>query len=269
MNESLEQVVTQAIDGDKQALDQIINQIQSLIYNLSLKMLWHPEDAQDATQEILIKVITNLSSFRGDSAFTTWVYKISSNTLLNFKQKKWNQTISFDEFQEQLLDGISDSIGYTQNKAEQNLLTLEAKVGCSHAMLQCLNRESRVVYILGEILELTSQEGAVVLNLSPENFRQKLSRVRKKIQEFVNTNCGLVNSSCACRCDKKVDSSIQKGMIQPKELLFVERGEGHSLIEEIDSIQSEVNLFQSNPKYNTPEVMLTEIKNTVLGRNSI
>ena len=82
MQKDTEQLVSEAIDGSKQALEQVIGRIQDMIYNLSLKMLLFPEDARDATQEILIKVITRLSTFRGDSKFTSWVYKIAVNHLI-------------------------------------------------------------------------------------------------------------------------------------------------------------------------------------------
>jgi len=99
-------------------------------------MLWHPDDAKDATQDILIKVITNLGSFKYKSAFTTWVYRLASNSLINFKKKKFVIAIDFDQYELQLKKGISNSILYTNNKAEQNLLVQEAKIGCSNAMFK-------------------------------------------------------------------------------------------------------------------------------------
>ena len=74
--ESLEQLVAKAADGDKVALEEVVRQIQDKVYGLALRMLWHPADAEDAAQEILIKIITHLGSFRGDSAFMTWVYRV-------------------------------------------------------------------------------------------------------------------------------------------------------------------------------------------------
>ena len=77
---STNELVKLAVKGDKNALEELILSVQDMVYNLALRMLWHPEDAKDATQEILIKVVTNLSSFKGNSEFNTWVYRLATNT---------------------------------------------------------------------------------------------------------------------------------------------------------------------------------------------
>src|SRR5262245_17892330 len=77
--EHINLLINQACGGNKRALEEIINGIQGYVYRLALRMLGLPADAEDATQEILIQVITNLASFRNESAFTTWVYRIAAN----------------------------------------------------------------------------------------------------------------------------------------------------------------------------------------------
>lgn len=72
--EDLETLVGRSREGDRASLERLVDHIQRPVYNVALRMLWHPEDAQDATQEILIRVITHLGSFRGDSRFLTWVF---------------------------------------------------------------------------------------------------------------------------------------------------------------------------------------------------
>jgi RNA polymerase sigma factor (sigma-70 family) len=265
----LERLVKQAVEGDKMALEKIVIQIQDLIYNLAIRMLWHPDDAKDATQDILIKVITNLSSFNHKSAFTTWVYRLASNNLINYKKKKLTNRINFDQYELQLNQGFSNSINYTKNIAEQNLLIQEAKIGCSNAMLQCLNEENRLTYIIGEILEFNSKEGAIILDITPENFRKKLSRTRKNLHQFLNNNCGIVNSENKCRCHKKVDTSIKKRFISPNSLLFTRNIKNTNLINSIENIQNEVSLYQSNPDYNAPKNLLKEVKRIVTTANKV
>jgi len=158
MKDTLEALVEKAQNGDRKALERLIIAIKDLVYNLSLRMLLYPLDAQDATQEVLVKIVTHLSTFKGNSAFKTWVYRVATNYLL-------------------LIDsGHSDTIAYTQNKGEQLLLEEEVKVSCTHGMLLCLNESNRMVYILGVILEFNSIEGSKMLDISPENFRKQLSR---------------------------------------------------------------------------------------------
>ncbi len=148
---SLEDQVKAAVAGDRQALESVIESIQDWIYTLAVRMLWHPGEARDATQKILIRVVTQLSSYRHQSQFRTWVYRVAANTLINYNQRLQRQQQSFSAYAEQLREGLSDEIRATANAGEQRLLVAEAKLGCSNAMLQCLGEEERIAYVLGEI----------------------------------------------------------------------------------------------------------------------
>ena len=158
------QLVIAAIAGDPQALESLVLEVQDMIYNLALRMLWHPEDAKDSTQEILIRIITNLTKYEHKSAFSTWAYRIAANHCINYRNKHFRAQITFEEHAAQLHEGLSDHISFTQNAAEQKLLLEEAKVGCSNAMLRCLSPTHRMAYILGEILEFSSQEAAEIMD---------------------------------------------------------------------------------------------------------
>ena len=74
--------------GSKDALELLIGRHQRWIYNIAIRMLHHPQDAEDATQEILIKLVTKLSTFRGESQFRTWLYRLVVNHLLNLKRAR-------------------------------------------------------------------------------------------------------------------------------------------------------------------------------------
>jgi RNA polymerase sigma factor (sigma-70 family) len=87
MASNLEHHVSQAKNGNKRALETVVRRIQDKIYGLSLRMLGNPEDAEDETQEILIKIITHLSGFREESAFSSWVYRIACNHLLTTRSR--------------------------------------------------------------------------------------------------------------------------------------------------------------------------------------
>src|SRR5258708_16843110 len=79
-------LVARARSGDRKALEELVQRHQAWIYNIAVRMLHHPQDAEDATQEILIKVLTRLSSFEGRSSFRTWLYRIVVNHVLNMKR---------------------------------------------------------------------------------------------------------------------------------------------------------------------------------------
>lgn len=253
-NKDLETLVKKAVEGDKVALNAMLENIQKYIYNISIKILFHPENAKDATQEILIKIVTHLSSFNFESNFTTWTYRIATNYLLNILDKEKRQQLNFDIFAKDLAQGLNHN--YNVNSAEKKLLVEEVKIGCSTGMLQCLDTESRITYVVGEILEFNSTDGAYIQDISPETFRKRLSRARTKINEFTKNNCGLVNPNNACRCHKKVDNAITTNKVNPTNLLFASK----ALITSIAEVETATGLIQTNPNFEYPEQRLNEIK---------
>ncbi len=80
-NEELMALIEKAVAGDKKSLETVLSSVQELVFNLSLRMLGTFPDAEDASQDILIKVMTHLSSYKGESAFSTWVFRIAANHL--------------------------------------------------------------------------------------------------------------------------------------------------------------------------------------------
>jgi hypothetical protein len=83
-----------------------------------------------------------------------------------------------------------------------------------------LDREQRLIYILGEIFGVPDSIGSEVLDISRENFRQKLARARRDLHNFMQDKCGLVNRANPCRCAKKTQGFIRAGFLDPKNLLF-------------------------------------------------
>src|SRR5512145_278668 len=82
------ELIARIKDGNRDALEALIRRHQGWIYNIALRMVYFPEDAEDVTQEILIKLLTSLSSFEGKSRFRTWLYRIVVNHVLNMKRSR-------------------------------------------------------------------------------------------------------------------------------------------------------------------------------------
>ena len=203
MASNLEQFVRQAKDGDKQALEMIVNRIQGKIYGLALRMLGQAEDAEDETQEILIKVITHLSKCREESAFTSWVYRISCNHLLTTRKRNIEKIeLTFEFLDDFAAAEAEKTYPLVVSGQEQAVLQEEARLDCLQTVLACLEMEMRVAFILVDIFGVTSGEGAYILDITPEAFRKRLSRARERIQNFMVKNCGLVNKNNPCRCEK-------------------------------------------------------------------
>src|SRR5438128_4156954 len=149
-------------------------------------MLYYPHEAEDTTQEILIKLITKLATFQGRSSFRTWLYRIVVNHVLNQQRRDWEKRLTFTEYGRGL-DKAPDLDLPDPNSVpvELGLIVEEAKIGCTSGMLLCLDREQRVTYILGEIFGVADVVGAELLEISRENFRQKLARARRDLHNFM------------------------------------------------------------------------------------
>lgn len=217
---SLEREVARARAGDRVALEAVLRAVQPDIHRLALRFLWHPEDAEDATQEVLVRVVTGLGGFRGDSSFRTWVYRVAVNVLLSLRQQRMERrALSFEEFGEDLTAGLVDE-AEGPTGPEHALLLEEVKIGCTQGMLLCLDRDHRMAYILGEILELDHREAADVLEINAAAFRKRLSRARSRITAFMRSHCGLFDPANPCRCRRRVPAAVALGRADPDHLLF-------------------------------------------------
>ena len=214
-------LVARAQAGDRDALEDLVRRHQRWVYNLAIRMLAHPADAQDAMQEILVKALTRLASFEGRSSFRTWLYRIVVNHVLNMKRGRAEQPVSFNEYGEALDRTPELELAeHVTVPADLRLLVDEARIGCTSAMLLCLDREQRLIYVLGEIFDVSDTIGAELLDTTPDNFRQRLARARRDLHSFMNDKCGLVNQANPCRCVKKTAGFIRCGHVDPRNLLF-------------------------------------------------
>jgi RNA polymerase sigma factor (sigma-70 family) len=258
--EDLDALVARARDGDRDALEAVVERIRHRIYNLALRMLWHPADAEDATQEILVRIVTRLGSFRGESAFTTWAYRVAANYLLTTRKRRAErEELTFERFAEQLDEGLAPAAPDPADEVERRLLVEEMKIGCTQGMLLCLDRDHRLAYILGDIFALNSTEAAEVAGVSPVTFRKRLSRARARLHGFMERKCGLVNPANPCRCVRRIDHAKNTGRIDPECLLFATHPVRHPSIEatrdainEIEGLHRAAELLRGHPEFAAP-----------------
>jgi RNA polymerase sigma factor (sigma-70 family) len=185
-------------------------------------MLYSPEDAADATQEILICIVTNLAAFRGEAAFRTWAYRIAVRQLLAFKKGRVEHVVHDFTCFAQTLDATPDLDPPDEGSlpVDVRLVIEEAKVGCLMAMLLCLDREHRMAFVLGDIFEATDAVAAEVLGISCDNARQRLARARHQLRQFLTGRCGLLDANGPCRCARKTQGFIRQGIVDPARLSF-------------------------------------------------
>lgn len=216
-------LIEQAKGGSRDALERMVLRHQAWIYNIALRMVFHSQDAEEVTQEVLIKAITHLTTFQGESRFRTWLYRITANHVLNMKRRG-------GETEQQTFSGYAAAINDTPNldlpdpktvPVDVPLLVEETKISCTSGMLLCLDRKQRLIFTLGEIFGVSDTVGSEVLEMTPDNFRQSLSRARRDLYKFMNNQCGLVNTNNPCRCPKKTKGFIDAGHVDPSRLQFV------------------------------------------------
>jgi RNA polymerase sigma factor (sigma-70 family) len=216
-------LIREAKGGSRNALESLVLRHQAWIYNIAIRMVFHPHDAEEVTQEVLIKAITRLSTFQGESQFRTWLYRITANHVLNMKRRG-------AEVEAQTFSSYAKAINDTPNldfpdpnavPVDVPLLVEEAKISCTTGMLLCLDRKQRLIFTLGEVFGVSDTVGSEILEMTADNFRQNLSRARRDLYQFMHGQCGLVNANNPCRCPKKTRGFIQAGHVDPQRLQFV------------------------------------------------
>lgn len=255
---SLEELARTALDGDQDALDRLVRALQGDVYGLALRMLWNREDAEDATQEILVRTVTRLSQFDFRSKLKTWVYRIAVNYILDLKRSPVERMkLTFERFAADLAEGLS-SDGSTDG--ERSLLVEEVKVGCTLGMLQCLDRPHRLAYIMVELLDLPGPEAADALEISPELLRKRLQHARTAIESFTRTYCGLASDSAACGCHRRVPAALRAGRVRPDMLNFAQRAasfrDTRAVIRQVEHARWAMQVHRtSNPRASTVDVV--------------
>ncbi len=254
-------LIEHSLSGNKDALENLIKKHQDWIYNTALSFVADRDESADLTQEVLIKIVTKLDSFKQNSNFKTWVYRILKNHFLNMKRSKHElKTPTFEQFG-QGLDQLPNEPLSDYYDIESELLIKEAQISCMKAMLVCLNREQRLIYIIGEMFEFNDAIGSEIMEISKSNFRVKLHRAKKQLYSFMNYKCGLVNKKNPCRCARKTAGFIEKGYVDPINLHF-QKDRISTINQTIDakvkSYENEVineyqKLYQEHPFLKSPD----------------
>ena len=212
--DAIDDLARRAADGERDALAALVSRMQHPMYRLALRFLGHSDDAEDACQEILIRIVTHLGSFEGRSRFTTWAYTLATRSLLRTKQRFVETSIEGPEQFAAFLDaGLADS-DPTLDEVEYRLLCEEVRISCTYGMLLCIPRPQRVAYLLADVIGLTDVEGAEILECSRQAFRQRVSRARRTLRYVIDNRCGLVDPSNPCRCGRQIAAGQQAGILR-------------------------------------------------------
>jgi RNA polymerase sigma factor (sigma-70 family) len=253
-DDDLRAAVARAREGDRRALEHVLRAVQDDVYRLALRMMACPEDAKDASQEILIKVITRLDGFRGESSIRTWAYSIAVRHVLDRKKSRVEAfALDFEHFGADLLDGLAAEPDPDPGLAE------EVKLGCTLAMLTCLDRPHRLAFLLGDVLDLAHAEAAGFCGVPEDTYRQRLSRARRALSAFTESYCGVVNERAPCSCAKRVARAEELGRVhrdgpRPARLAVA------SAAQEIESLYAAARLLRGHPAYAAPAHLLDGVR---------
>ena len=213
------ELIKSVLSGDTIALTTLVEKHEPFIYNLAWKLTGNIVDAEDLTQETLVKIITNLSTFKQQSSFTTWAYRIAKNQFLNDKNKPSNLlSSSFEELGNRLDNAPNIDLTLDEINEKKDLIK-ELRLQCLAGMLLCLTKEQRMIYIIGEIFGADHTVGSEIMEITKDNYRMKLSKARKELYNFMQNKCGLVDKRNPCRCHKKITFVMETGLINAKNLL--------------------------------------------------
>ncbi len=249
-------LIKKAMEKDLNAQEEVVRFVSDLVFNLSLRMLGNPADAQDASQEICLRILDKLSTFRFESSFSTWVYRLSVNYLLREREKRSRFAgLSFEIYAMDLVDEHFDVPYESDIAAEQ--LAEELKYSCSNVMLQCLDERARCVYVLGAMFHIDAKHGAEIMEMTPENYRQILSRTKRKVKDFLDSYC-MANGHCDCM--RRLGHAIQTHRLNPKRCDYLKlkqlpKEQIQLYTKQMEEFEAQSDLFDTLPYYQAEQVI--------------
>lgn len=191
--EQEQQCIQRVLNGDANAFEQLVHAYEKTVYNLALRTLGNPQDAEDIAQEAFLKAYRSLSSYRGDSKFSVWLYRIVSNLCLDALRAKKRRptqslTVENDEGEEDQLE-IPDEHFSPEKLLDRKLTRESVQRG-----LASLPDESRQILLLRELQGMSYEEIGQVLKLEPGTVKSRIFRARKRLCTFLLQDGNLPDS---------------------------------------------------------------------------
>ena len=180
MNEE-ERLVEQALSGDARAFEMLMEKHERKMYAVALRMCANREDAQDCLQDAMLRIYKALPSFKGQSSFSTWAYRITMNTCLDdLRRKKVRQASSVDQLIE-----LGWSPTDENDTPERHADNAELRRSLSRA-IQSLPEEMRAAIVLRDVQGFSYDEIAETLNTNVGTVKSRISRGREKLREILS-----------------------------------------------------------------------------------
>ena len=192
MNDQEHNLIQAARNGDQAAFGELVQQYQKRVFALAVRMCPTPELAEEAAQEAFLAAWQGLPFFRGDSAFATWLYRLTSNACVDLLRKENrhqdDETVSAE---------VPDPAPTPEKAVEQKELRRQIEAG-----LQTLSPEHREVLILREIQQLSYDEIADVLSLDLGTVKSRINRGRRQLREFLLKQGNFLSSAASNKTER-------------------------------------------------------------------
>ena len=162
------------LNGDANAFTVLVDRYKDLVFTLALRMMKHREEAEEVAQDTFIKVYKSLNKFKGDSKFSTWIYRVALNTCLDRlkKNKRQQYTVEINEYTEHQIKTLDNALDKIEAKERE-----QAMQDC----LALLPSEDSFLLTLYYFEELSLEEIGKIVDLKINNVKVKLFRSRKKL----------------------------------------------------------------------------------------
>lgn len=268
--DGLTELALLAAGGDRIALERLCREMIDPMYRLALRFCGNPTDAEDAAQEVMVRLVTGLSTFEGRSRFTTWAYTVAVRQLQRTRQRRTERSVAGPEPFGGFIDRYVDDAPFEgETRTETEELAADVRLSCTYGMLLCLSREQRIAYLMGDLLGFTDVESSEITGVTPAAHRQRLSRARKVMRQLMADRCGLVRADNPCRCSKLVAPSIEHGLLDPSRPAFA-RHRGVTLpitvdtldraAGELDVVVAAAEVYRSDPTFSHPVGVWTALE---------
>ncbi len=179
------ELVQEFKDGSEQAFAELIERYQHRVYNTTLRMLGNREDALDTAQECFIKVYKNIKKFKGDSSFSTWLFRITTNACRDELRKRKRRLPVYTDINSDDENNTIQNISNGSNEPEKITISRDINESIQELVNQ-LPEDQKLVFILREFQDLSYQEIAEILDISMGSVKSRLSRARRSLRQDLN-----------------------------------------------------------------------------------
>ncbi len=261
MEDRLALLAQSATAGDPRALDALCQALQDPLYRLAVRVLGEAEDARDATQEILLQIVTHLSQFRGDSKLLTWAYTVATRHLLRRKSRD-AQRRRIEDVVGRIDLGLSLTEPTSDPEGDTRVAELETRMACTQAMLFALSQEERIAIVIAELLGADDATGATLCGVSVQTYRKRLSRGRATLRPVLEQRCGLANPALPCRCRRQARAKQLAGPIALRwsHLPVADAARLEAAHHELGAVRRLGSVFEIEPAVAAPSELWQEVR---------